>query len=84
MESREPRILDFVLSLLDDPGRRERFTEDPNALMGEYGLTQAQQEVLLSRDVLRIQRAIESETDVDEEWLPIVMYAGPRIVMPSG
>jgi hypothetical protein len=70
-------LLDFVLSLVDDPGRRQRFTEDPRALMAEAGLTQKQQEVLLSRDVLRIQHAIEYETDVDEGSLPIVMYLRP-------
>jgi hypothetical protein len=72
------KILDFIMATIDGgTDQVNAFFEDPVQLMTGYGLDEKQQRVLLSGDVVRIQHAIEFESDQDWAMIRMVIFGPP-------
>ncbi len=51
----------FVIALSQDPALKERFEADPDAVMTEYGLSEADRAVFNSGDTERIKQYLGSD-----------------------
>ena len=55
-------LTDFVVRLAEDPGALRAFQDNPQDLMGEAGLSPAEQSLLLTNDPMLIKNAITADT----------------------
>jgi hypothetical protein len=65
--SEELRIVDFLNSLIEDPDGERLFEEEPVAIMTRFGLTEAQQLLILEGSLGEIRAAIIEEIAPDSE-----------------
>lgn len=54
-------LTDFLLDLAQDPQKAQAFKEKPKEVMAEAGLSEEDQELLLSGDPQAIKEAIDTE-----------------------
>lgn len=65
-DGESPRILDFLVSVAEDPEKQALLREDRERLIEESGLNERQKKILRSGDLERIRYAVEYEADVPE------------------
>jgi hypothetical protein len=66
----QQKIGDFLIKLSEEPELLETYYSDPRAVLAESGLTEEQQETILSNDAARIQEALQGEyPDLDLAYL---------------
>jgi hypothetical protein len=63
------RLTDFLNSLAEDPDREMLFDKEPVAVMGEFGLSEHHQRLLLSGTLAEIREAIEAEIETESSVL---------------
>ena len=61
MMSEEPRVVDFLNSLVEDPDGERLFDEEPVAIMTRFGLTEAQQLLILEGSLAEIRTVVMDE-----------------------
>src|SRR5688572_20420350 len=61
MKNEEPKIGEFLITLSEDMELLKAYVDDPYPLFEEFGLTDSQQEILLSNDVGRLREALQGE-----------------------
>ncbi|HSM57358.1 MAG TPA: IniB N-terminal domain-containing protein [Candidatus Sulfomarinibacteraceae bacterium] len=59
-------LTDFLLDLAQDPQKAEAFKENPKEMMAEAGLSDEDQELLLSGDPQAIKEAIDTDKTAGE------------------
>jgi hypothetical protein len=62
-----PRVTDFLNSLSEDPDAERLFEREPVAIMTKFGLTEAQQVLILEGSLGEIRVAIAEEIGSDKE-----------------
>jgi hypothetical protein len=63
----------FFKDMAKSPSKRKDYASEPNKIMGQYGLEQKYQTMLLEGDVESIQRALGG--DGDEQPIPIIIIS---------
>ena len=63
-------LTSFLVQMSQDPSLLQAFTDDPNATMTRAGLSDADKEVLLSRDPQRLAAAIDPDEAEGEDLGP--------------
>ncbi len=83
MASSSTPLLDFVTRYHEEPGFPAQFAADPAGTMTSAGLSADQQEIVLSRDLERLNAAVGEESGAhseDMQWPFDVVIA---IITPS-
>jgi hypothetical protein len=69
----DPRLLQYLIGLAQDPVRAIEFREDPDAALAAANLSSEQRDVLKSRDPSRIRAALADRPAEDDllflSWL---------------
>ena len=65
----------FFKEMATDPAKRQNYTQDPNRIMGQYGLEKNYQTMLLNGDVEAIWRELGNG---DEQPIPIILISAFR------
>ena len=73
---RQPRILDFLLHLADNPSKLAAYKTNRRRVMNTFGLTAAQQDALLTNDPRQIEAAVVQESGQLPQALRIVIFYG--------
>jgi hypothetical protein len=55
------KFTDFLMSFGDDPTQIQAFEKDPRAVMANAGLTQAEQDMIMNRDVQGIRNHLHAD-----------------------
>jgi len=55
------KFTDFLISFGDDPNQVQAFEQNPQAVMANAGLTQAEQNMILTRDVQGIRNHLNAD-----------------------
>ena len=55
------KFTDFLISFGDDPNQVQAFEQDPQAVMTNAGLTPAEQNMILNRDIKGIRNHLHSD-----------------------
>lgn len=64
----------FFKDMAKNPSKRKDYAREPQKIMGQYGLDEKSQSMLLAGDVESIQRALGGG-DGDEQPIPIIMIS---------
>lgn len=56
-------LADFLKKIAQDPALMERFKANPRAVMGEFGVSNEHQELVMSGDDAGIQKALDGNPD---------------------
>ena len=64
----------FFKDMAKNPSKRKDYAREPNKIMGQYGLEERYQTMLLEGDVESIQRALGGG-DGDEQPIPIILIS---------
>jgi len=65
-------LTDFLIELASDPQKAADFKQDPKQVMADAGLSQADQDLLLSGDPVAIRNAVDEEKIGDQ--IVIIMF----------
>jgi hypothetical protein len=68
-----PRVTDFLNSLAEDPDAERLFEREPVAIMTKFGLTEAQQVLILEGSLGEIRVVITEEIGSDKEAFLMVI-----------
>jgi hypothetical protein len=67
-----PRVTDFLNSLSEDPDAERLFEREPVAIMTKFGLTEAQQVLILEGSLGEIRMAIAEELGSDTDSVMVI------------
>lgn len=67
-----PRVTDFLNRLSEDPDAERLFEREPVAIMTKFGLTEAQQVLILEGSLGEIRMAIAEELGSDTDSVMVI------------